>query len=128
MVLISPKSVCFKILFIAYDGFREVNVKREERMRKGKSTYRNWRGIPGWRSGLAPAFGPGRDPGDLGWNPTSGSRCMEPASPSACVSASLSLSLSLSHCVPIINKKKKKERKKKKLERELSMWNESWVD
>ena len=35
--------------------------------------------------------GPGRNPGDLGSNPTSGSRCMEPASPSACVSASLSL-------------------------------------
>ena len=52
-------------------------------------------GIPGWRSGLAPAFGPGHDPGDPGSNPTSGSRCMEPASPSACVSASLSLSLSL---------------------------------
>ena len=50
-------------------------------------------GIPGWRSGLAPAFGPGRDPGDLGSNSTSGSRCMEPASPSACVSASFSLSL-----------------------------------
>ena len=50
-------------------------------------------GIPGWRSGLAPAFGPGRDSGDPGSNPTSGSRCMEPASPSACVSASLSLSL-----------------------------------
>ena len=50
-------------------------------------------GIPGWRSGLAPAFGPGRDPGDLGSSPTSGSWCMEPASPSACVSASLSLSL-----------------------------------
>ena len=49
-------------------------------------------GIPWWRSGLAPAFGPGRDPGDPGSNPTSGSRCMEPASPSACVSASLSLS------------------------------------
>ena len=48
-------------------------------------------GIPGWRSGLAPAFGPGRDPGDPGSNPTSGSRCMEPTSPSACVSASLSL-------------------------------------
>ena len=31
------------------------------------------RGIPGWRSGLAPAFGPGRDPGDPGSNPTSGS-------------------------------------------------------
>ena len=55
-------------------------------------------GIPGWRSGLVPAFGPGRDPGDLGSNPTSGSRCMEPASPSACVSAPLSLSLSLSLC------------------------------
>ena len=50
-------------------------------------------GIPGWRSGLAPAFGPGRDPGEPGSNPTSGSRCMEPASPSAYVSASLSLSL-----------------------------------
>ena len=55
-------------------------------------------GIPGWRSGLAPAFGPGHDPGDPGSSPTSGSRCMEPASPSACVSASLSLS------VTIINK------------------------
>ena len=30
-------------------------------------------------------------PGDLGSSPTLGSRCMEPASPSACVSASLSL-------------------------------------
>ena len=36
---------------------------------------------------------PGADPGDPGSNPTSGSRCMEPASPSACVSASLSLSV-----------------------------------
>ena len=54
-------------------------------------------GIPGWPSGLAPAFGPGHDPGDPGSNPMLGSRCMEPASPSACVSASLSL------CVTIIN-------------------------
>ena len=53
------------------------------------------KGIPWWRSGLAPAFAPGRDPGDPGSNPTSGSRCMELASPSACVSASLSLSLSV---------------------------------
>ena len=60
----------------------------------------NESGIPGWRSGLAPAFGPGHDPGDLGSNPTSGSRCMEPASPSACVSASLSLSL----CMTVKNK------------------------
>ena len=44
------------------------------------------------------AFSPGRDPGDRGSNPTSGSRCMDPASPSACVSASLSL------CVTIIKK------------------------
>ena len=50
-------------------------------------------GIPGWHSGLVPAFGPGCDPGDLGSSPMSGSRCMEPASPSACVSASLSLSV-----------------------------------
>lgn len=32
-----------KYYFIVYDGFREVNVKREERKRKGKSAYRNWR-------------------------------------------------------------------------------------
>ena len=51
-------------------------------------------GIPGWRSGLAPSFGPGRDPGDPGSNPTSGSRCMEPASLSACLSASQSLCFS----------------------------------
>ena len=60
-------------------------------------------GIPGWRSGLVPAFGSGRDPGDPGLNPTSGSRCMEPASPSACVSASLSLCV----CVTIRKKKLK---------------------
>ena len=53
------------------------------------------RGIPGWRSGLAPAFGPGRDPGDPRSNPTSGSRYMEPASPSVCVSASFSLTVYL---------------------------------
>ena len=61
-------------------------------------------GIPGWCSGLAPAFGPGRDPGDLGSSPMSDSRRMEPASPSAYVSASLS------HCVPIINKKRKEKK------------------
>ena len=43
----------------------------------------NSHGIPGWCGGLAPAFGPGRDPGDPGLSPTSGSRCMEPASPYA---------------------------------------------
>ena len=47
-------------------------------------------GIPGWRSSLVPAFGPGRETGDPGSNSTSGSQCMELASPSACVSASLS--------------------------------------
>ena len=69
----------------------------------------NKQGIPGWRSGLAPAFGPGRDPGDPGSNPTSGSRCMEPASPSACVFDSLCLSL----CVKIINKKINKKNNNK---------------
>ena len=34
-------------------------------------------------------FGPGRDPGDPGSGPWA--PCMEPASPSACVSAALSL-------------------------------------
>ena len=52
-------------------------------------------GIPGWRSSLAPASGPGHDPGDPGSNPTSGSRCMEPASP---LPESLPPSLSLSLC------------------------------
>ena len=54
---------------------------------------KNSYGIPGWHSGLAPAFGPGRDPGDPGSNPTTGSRCLEPASPSAYVSASLSVTI-----------------------------------
>ena len=46
-------------------------------------------GIPGYLSGLAPAFGPGCD-----WDQVSHQApCMEPASPSACVSASLSVSL-----------------------------------
>ena len=40
-------------------------------------------GIPSWRSGLAPAFGPGRDPGDPGSNPTSGSRRMDGIFPSS---------------------------------------------
>ena len=57
-------------------------------------------GTLGGAAGLTPAFGPGRNPGDPGSNPTSGSRCMEPASSSAYVSASLSL------CVTIINKLK----------------------
>ena len=56
------------------------------------SLKKNEKGIPGWRSGLAPAFGPGHDPGDPGSNPMSGSWCMEPASPSAYVSASLCVS------------------------------------
>ena len=65
---------------------------------------KGFRGDPWVAQRFRPAFGPGRDPGDPGLNPMSGSWCMEPASPSACVSASLSLSLSLSLCVTIINK------------------------
>ena len=44
-------------------------------------------GIPGWLSGLAPAFGPRRDPGVPGSSPASGSR------PGACFSLLLCLSL-----------------------------------
>ena len=51
-------------------------------------------GIPGWLSGLAPSFSPGRDPEVSGSSPALGSGA-EPASPSAYVSASLSLSLSV---------------------------------
>ena len=47
------------------------------------------RGIPGWLSGLAPAFGPERDPGVPGSSPTSGSLR------GACFSLCLCLCLSL---------------------------------
>ena len=47
-------------------------------------------GIPRWLSSLAPAFGPGRDPGVPGSSPASGSRH------GACVSLCLCLCLSLS--------------------------------
>ena len=53
-------------------------------------------GIPGWLSGLAPAFSPGHDPGVLG-SRLCQAPCMEPASPSVCLCLSLSLSVSLSH-------------------------------
>ena len=76
----------------------KTNEQKEKQKVENRTEKKKKLGIPGWRSGLAPAFGPGRDPGDPGSNPTSGSRCMEPASPSACVSASLSLcNLSLIH-------------------------------
>ena len=55
-------------------------------------------GIPGWRSGLAPAFGPGRDPGDPGSNPTSG------FDGAWSLLLPLPVSLPLSLCVTIINK------------------------
>ena len=48
-------------------------------------------GIPGWLSGLAPAFGPGCNPGVPGSSPTSGSWH------GACFSLRLCLWLSLSH-------------------------------
>ena len=52
---------------------------------KEKAEIKNAKlGIPGWLSGLAPAFGPGCDPGDRVPHQAS---CMEPASLTACVSA-----------------------------------------
>ena len=55
-------------------------------------------GIPGWLSGLAPAFGPGRDPGVPGSSPTSGSL------QGARFSFRLCLCFSLSHSMSIMNK------------------------
>ena len=48
--------------------------------------------IPGWLSGLVPAFRPGRDPRDLGSSPASGS--LQGACFSLCLCLCLSLSLS----------------------------------
>ena len=59
-------------------------------------------GIPGWLSGLEPAFGPGRDPGVPGSSPTSGSWRGACFSLLLCLCLSLFLSLSLS--MSIINK------------------------
>ena len=53
-------------------------------------------GIPGWHSGLAPTFGPGRDPGDPGSNPT-----RAPGAWSLLLPLPMSLPLSLS--LPLIN-------------------------
>ena len=50
-------------------------------------------GIPGWLSGLAPAFSPEHDPGVLGLSPTTGSLR------EACFSLCLYLFLSLSLCL-----------------------------
>ena len=50
-------------------------------------------GIPGWLGSLAPAFGPGHDPGVPGSSPASGSRH------GACFSLLLCLCLSLSLCL-----------------------------
>ena len=50
-------------------------------------------GIPGWLSGLMPAFGPGCDPGVPGSSPTSGSLHGACFSLSLCLCLSLSLSL-----------------------------------
>ena len=61
--------------------------------------------MPEWLSGWASAFSSGCDPGVLGSSPTSGSP-QEPASPPACVSATLSL------CLSWINKNNKNLYKK----------------
>ena len=55
-------------------------------------------GIPGWLSGLVPAFGPGRS-----WRPRIESHVRLPVH-GACFSLCLCLCLSLSLCVTIINK------------------------
>ena len=58
-------------------AWEETVVARKVALLAGKcGTYLlNWliQGIPGWLSGLVPAFGPGCDPGDQGSSPTSSS-------------------------------------------------------
>ena len=61
--------------------------------KKSNYTKGYFLGTTGWLSGRASAFGPGRDPGVSGTSPKS-VPFMEPASPSACVSASLFLCVS----------------------------------
>ena len=85
---------CSTIILQCNEGIAGMNIYSEYECKL--IAIKTWSlGIPGWHSGLAPAFGPGHDPRVLGSSPTSSSRCMEPASPSACVSASLSFSLSV---------------------------------
>ena len=68
---------------------------------------KDMRGIPGWLSSLAPAFGPGLDPGVRGSSPTSGSLH------GACFSLCLCLCLSLYVYHEKINKNIKKKKKRK---------------
>ena len=67
---------------------------REDGPTQHRRSLRNHRmaGIPGWLSSLASALAQGVIPGSWDQVPHR-APCMEPASPSACVSASLSLSL-----------------------------------
>ncbi|CAD7675538.1 unnamed protein product [Nyctereutes procyonoides] len=69
------------------------------------------------QSGTSPAARAGRNPGDPGSNPTSGSRCMEPASPSACLTQK-NLAKKFDFPIPL-NEASKIMKKKKK----VSVWN-----
>ena len=53
----------------------EIRVKKKQSEMKNAITeiQNRLEGIPGWLSGLAPAFGLGRDPGVPGWSLASGS-------------------------------------------------------
>ena len=67
--------------------------------------FKNKLGTPGWLSGWVSAFASGRDPGVLGWSPTSRSP------QGTCFSLCLCLCLSLSLCLSWINKIFKKNTK-----------------
>ena len=86
----------------------------EQSIHSMQSLLKYHQGILGWRSGLAPVFGPGRDPGDPGSNPTSapGAWSLLPVSWSLLLPLPVSLPLSLS--VTIINKLKKLKKQNKK--------------
>ena len=64
-------------------------------------------GIPGWRSGLVPAFGPGRDPGD----PRDRISRRAPGAWSLLLPLPMSLPLSLSLSLCDYHKLKKKKKK-----------------
>ncbi|CAD7666566.1 unnamed protein product [Nyctereutes procyonoides] len=88
------------------DRLREINdTLRKKNLRPGDMLSGNGNNMKKKR----------RDPGDPGSNPTSGSRCMETASPSAYVSASLS------HCPRIITHRRETDEKLKDVQEDLKL-------
>ena len=71
---IEIKSHSIRLLFLKVKFTKIAYGMADQSNTGGELCLKSRRGIPGWRSGLAPTFGPGCDPGDPGSNPTSASR------------------------------------------------------